>query len=559
MPGSKNLIILDLSEIKLTEITKEYPNLWRLAATGTTGVFNFTKSSGNDSIIHRIQNKRFVKGSAGLIAVNRPAATAGEPKNRFPGLSRKSCTQFNRPDLLRNYDRLVEQTLRETDLKTTLICGCFSWEGVKGAGLGAVVFKGLGFDKGVLYSPSTRKPGIITLNDLRYMVQQFSTPVAAASQNFKVKQFPGYWRSIAESQARLIQNYKIRWPVLTVYGYFLLGLLGTLAGGMVFRFHNYPITAIIWLYLFLLAVPGAFLLMAIIDPLNWTTIITYSLGITGGLFFLSFILAGKKLRPTLAWLSFLTAGLILIDGLWNGYYEYKSLLGYSAVSGARYHGIGNEYMGILLGAYIAGISLSLKKLNHWRREFLWTAALIICMILIHPSFGADVGGGISALMGLGITNYLWLGQAVRFREIGYLSMLTLLALAFAGIWDLFINQANMSHWGQLLLAIQNRGWEAFQTIAIRKLEMNLRLISTNPLALLLILILAAIPVLYRYSPVPIKRLKEKYPLLISGFTGLSITALVGFVVNDSGIVSAAMIFMFGTGLIALIINSELEI
>lgn len=109
-------------------------------------------------------------------------------------------------------------------------------------------------------------------------------------------------------------------------------------------------------------------------------------------------------------------------------------------------------------------------------------------------------------------------------------------------------------WGQLLLAIQTSGWEAFQTIIIRKLLMNLRLTTETPLAFILILTLLTIPVLYFHPPEFIKGLISRYPKVMAGFAGLSITAWVGFLVNDSGIASVALIFMFGTGMMALMID-----
>lgn len=584
---SPGIIIIDLSQVKLPAVTREYPSLWKLVTRGAAAVVSLTNAVPGDSLVHRLRKQRPVRDSMKLAGFHELVTPSGVKASRAPDVLRQIskaggililAPEARKPNLtapgvrgsvpavtgvpsqLIFYDRLLEQILMTTDLKITMLLACFSSEwvdpGIKKVGLGAVVCMGLGLKPGVLYSPSTRKPGIITFLNLRNLVLQFRNP--QTSLVFPLQSRPGLWRNIAEIQSDLVANYTIRWPVLAGYGYLLLGSLGALAGGLLSRASKFPYTVLTWFYLFLLAVPAAFLLMAIINPLDWTGIILDLLGITGGLFLSAYFLGGRKPAQAFALLSSLTSGLVLAGGLWNGYYEYRSLLGYSVVAGGRYYGIGNEYMGVLLGAYIAGISLIIDKSGPWRRNFLWVAAFFITVILVHPSLGADVGGGISALIGLGITNYLWLGQPVRFREIAQLCLLTGLALTLAGIWDLWLNRENMSHWGQLLLAVKDRGWEAFLTIVARKLEMNLGLIRDNPLAILLLVLLVAIPVIHRYPPAIVKKLMAKYPLVISGFTGLSITALAGFLVNDSGIVSAAMIFMFGTGLLVLMAHQEVD-
>ncbi len=114
----------------------------------------------------------------------------------------------------------------------------------------------------------------------------------------------------------------------------------------------------------------------------------------------------------------------------------------------------------------------------------------------------------------------------------------------------------MSHLGSLLLAIQKNGIGVFVDLVIRKMTMNLRLITTTPLTIILLGFLMYIPFLYWHPPLSIKNLMAKYPQISSGFVGLSITALIGLFTNDSGIVSAAMSFLFGISLLIPIIIKE---
>ena len=55
--------------------------------------------------------------------------------------------------------------------------------------------------------------------------------------------------------------------------------------------------------------------------------------------------------------ALITAGLIIVDVIRGGVWIRYSFLGYDPVGGARYYGIGNEYMGILIGSAIMGWAL----------------------------------------------------------------------------------------------------------------------------------------------------------------------------------------------------------
>ncbi len=163
-------------------------------------------------------------------------------------------------------------------------------------------------------------------------------------------------------------------------------------------------------------------------------------------------------------------------------------------------------------------------------------------------------------MGLGITNYLWLKQPVRITELLKLVGITLIVFTLAGIWDLQADPDSMSHLGQLLLAIRDHGVGAFVVMAKRKFELNMHLISSAPIALGLIGFLTAIPFFYRYPPPRLKAIINNHDDLSAGFTGLCLTALLGMVTNDSGIVSAGLIFVFGIGLLlALFLKEQLRI
>ena len=75
--------------------------------------------------------------------------------------------------------------------------------------------------------------------------------------------------------------------------------------------------------------------------------------VCGGLFLTVYVLNKRFLLSRLSLvLLALIAGSLLIDMLTGSHLMQRNLLGYSAIEGARYYGIGNEAMGVLIGALL---------------------------------------------------------------------------------------------------------------------------------------------------------------------------------------------------------------
>lgn len=127
---------------------------------------------------------------------------------------------------------------------------------------------------------------------------------------------------------------------------FLLGLIAAPLALLLVGF--FPITNI-WLYLCL------FLLLDVL------------------LAVLSICLAGNKDFDPLIILCLATVGVLLLDTVTGGELQRYSVLSYDPMAGARYYGIGNEYMGILLGATIIGHALLLQRLRDYP---LWPRVLV---------------------------------------------------------------------------------------------------------------------------------------------------------------------------------------
>lgn len=480
---------------------------------------------------------------------------------RFSGYLSEKRLDFYRRQALQNYDRLFQRLLKECVFESTLVL-IFSALSPKKDGsiekLTPAIVKGPGFKPGLLYSRSTRKAGLISYYDLAPTILKFMDLKNYRYFNGRnLNSRPGAWREIAAEQPGLIVNHNVRWPLLTVYGYLLIGLVLLSIIGLIFP-PRYPqfFKGVEYSYLFLLTVPAIFLIEAIINPLDWGSILAWTLGMASVVFFLTALSTKWDPFRILSWLSSFTIGVILIDGFLNGFFEFKSFLGYSAIAGARFYGIGNEYVGFLLGSYITAISLNFSKLGSLKNKFLWFAVFFLAIFLVHPSFGANIGGGITALFGLGITTFLWLGRPIKFKEIMVLFGAVFSLLIFLGLWEFYFTGNAMSHFGLMLNQIKMNGLKALAETINQKWDLNFRLIGYTPWAKVLIAIPLIVPFLYKRPPAVVDRLLKRYPEIIRGFLGLTFTAAIGLVLNDSGIVCAATMFIFGTIMCLLVIFKE---
>ncbi|HEX3048376.1 MAG TPA: hypothetical protein VHY08_26750, partial [Bacillota bacterium] len=425
------------------------------------------------------------------------------------------------------------------------------------------------------FSGSTRKAGIVTCYDLPATIIRFfnisksdypnrhflsSRPVKPEQVSGGRGAFSGKylsnWEQIAELGNFLTLNYNIRWPLLTVYGYLLIGLVLLGIISLIYEVRPKFNRVLEYGLLFLLTVPAVFILEALFNPVTWSEVILWTLGLSATLSGMVFFFSKQNLFKALSLISLLTVGLIVVDGLFNGFLELYSFLGYSAVAGARFYGIGNEYMGFLLGGLIVFLSLNQEKFGRYRKLALWVTVCGMALFLAHPNLGANIGGGITAMLGLGITAYLWQGRPIKLREISLLGLGMVILLFFIGIWELLVSGNNITHFGQLLALIKENGLDALGDLISRKLEMNGRIINYTPWTKVLIGILLLIPFVYKKPPAMVNNLIQKYPDLIHGFFGLTLTALVALLVNDSGIVTVATMFIFGSIMLFLILFQE---
>ncbi|EGD49864.1 hypothetical protein TheetDRAFT_3325 [Thermoanaerobacter ethanolicus JW 200] len=109
-------------------------------------------------------------------------------------------------------------------------------------------------------------------------------------------------------------------------------------------------------------------------------------------------------------ISLVTTITIIIDLLLNSPLMKNSILGYDVISGARFYGIGNEYMGVLIGSSIMGTMALTEKYKTKSVKILGFILFTVAFwLMVLPQFGAKVGGFITGFMAFGSTILMLFG------------------------------------------------------------------------------------------------------------------------------------------------------
>lgn len=253
----------------------------------------------------------------------------------------------------------------------------------------------------------------------------------------------------------------------------------------------------------------------------------------------------NKLKPAFNFLiiGFVTFSSISIDILLGGELMKRSFLGYDPIIGARYYGIGNEYMGVYLGAVILFTS-TLLQLRKNKFNYLLTAISygLVIIILMLPILGTNFGGAISAIVALGITYFYLINIKWNKNRILLYTLVLVAGIGLVVVFNYYAPAEKQSHIGRALNQLFSGDMDTiFQTIK-RKLSMNWKLLQVSSWGRIVITSIFVISLLSLKNS--FKKLRNQYLDLFKGFLGIIIGAFVSLIVNDSGVVAAATMIIY---------------
>lgn len=406
---------------------------------------------------------------------------------------------------------------------------------------------------GVLTSYSTRREGIVSSINLKNSILHDFNP--AIRDTIYAQPASGVYVNLNSIIQRAAFDYVNQPWVVTIHiaiilFFLILALLCRLKKKSA-ALTDYPI-------LFALAIPLGLLLIGNFDVFNRWLFLGLSLGINLLLtLFCWFVSRPLKISPlnTILLLTILVIALDLIFSL--GMIEH-SMLSYRITSGSRYYGLGNEYMGILIGATIAFTALQLQQ-SFSRRKLILVALLftLIVFLIAYPLFGINVGGSITACIGLGYTYLRYRQQKINFAKIFFLILGTFALVSVMAIIDLKQPVEIQSHLGHSVNLLLVGGWEEILGIISRKIQMQIRVINYSVWGwVFLFLVLVSTYLVYRPAHL-VKKTRQQLPVIYAALQGITMAAVIAIIVNDSGITAAAVLALYFVALSLKFLNFEL--
>lgn len=275
------------------------------------------------------------------------------------------------------------------------------------------------------------------------------------------------------------------------------------------------------------------------------------------IFTLIFRYTSRSPMQSLMNLSIFFTVLVAIDMLTGGHLCGQSIIGYSVVDGSRYYGMGNEVMGALIGAMLAGIGLA-AVYGKWSLRTI-RISLIIGMIvgtalIGSPSLGINTGGAISIVTAFGTA--LAVSSQRKFDLKSLLRIAVGVAAVLAGLiaFDVMRGQSGESHLGRAFGALTSGGSSQIGLLIKRKLVMNLMLIRSSIWSRLLLVYLISIPIFIKYGNAMdvVRNQHIGYRIASAGiFAGM----IAAFIFNDSGVVAAGTCVIY---LWSLMVTASVE-
>lgn len=395
-------------------------------------------------------------------------------------------------------------------------------EYARGERLAPVLMYGEGVASGLLYSPSTHQAGLVTNTDFAPTITAFFGAKPNADW-LPVRPFGGSWL------VRPAQGAETRVPELEAGAYAqsramrLLPYLAITLGfaiivGTVLYWKKRPVPVV---YL----VPTALILALVVSSSAVAMFVWFSVILT--------LLLGKtypgapnNILGMAAIVAVLVGDMCLGDPLMR-----RTMLGYSAVEGARYYGIGNEAMGALVGASLVVAARLWRPGRHPRNGLVVFGLAIVAALLGSPFAGAKAGGLLVAVGSFLLLVWRLGDGAWSARALGLALGAAAIALGTVAVLDLHGGQH--THVGRALGRILDGGLREAGDIIQRKLAVECRLLYHSAWAIPLWAAAVGLAVLRREMGEMGTQSKA-----LGQAGGMAVLLCLAF--NDAGTVAAAL-------------------
>ena len=430
-------------------------------------------------------------------------------------------------------------------------------------GLRVVLAAGPQFGPGTLYSPSTRQPGLVQLDDITATILNHAgVAVPREVSGTPLQRSPAQDSSdtLAQRRHAALVDYDLssRSVQPVVYPFFVTWVALMLAGLTVLAVTFWRRLGSDWLresmrtwvrkgLVVFAAVPAATYLAntapwwrfawpaaaLVLATAAWTGVLG-AIALRGGW-------RRSPMGPVAA-VAAMTFIVLAADVMSGSRLQLASLLGLNPIVGGRYFGLGNVAFALFAAAtFLVAIAVSSPLVRVGRPRLAALAVSIIgivaVVVIAMPAWGSKVGGPPALVPGLAVLVLSILQVRLSWRKILLIGEGTAVLVVTLALLDWLRPTSSRSHLGRFVQSVIDGD---AGDIVNRKLAQNLdTLIHTTVFAYLVPLLLIALAyVLARPGSRlarPVGPLLDRVETLRAGLIGLTVTMFIGLLVNDTGV------------------------
>ena len=236
-----------------------------------------------------------------------------------------------------------------------------------------------------------------------------------------------------------------------------------------------------------------------------------------------------------------TLVVLLLDQLAHSPLQLSDPLGDNPLIAGRFHGMGNIDFALFATAALlcAGVVGGHLVAAGSRGEGVLIAGLIAGVALVvdgAPPFGDDAGGAVALLPAIAVMLGVLLGVRVTWRRMLAIAVVAVVAISVVGVADHARGAGAQTHLGRFVGQVLHGGAD---TVVQRRVTAVGRSFGNVPFTLLVLAVIVAAVLCWpgfrqRVAPVP---------GLLAALAGVAVLAVLGTVLNDSGVAVAAFVLI----------------
>jgi len=466
------------------------------------------------------------------------------------------ATVLRKQALERADDLLSGVTDLLTDDDVLVVVAPSSPGGIGREHLTPIVVWGEGVDPGALVSATTHRPGIVTLTDVAPTVLAIvgvDVPASMSGRPIRRTGDAGMDRPAAHEDLDERTVFRDGWSPSIFYAFVGLFVILSLLIALVFLFRvrvEVPLVGVCYL---IVAVPLATFVVTVLPMWRLGNVASHVV-----LWSLSALLAGVGWLivgprwvgavPLFVALGVFEAVALIMDGR----LIINAVFGNSVVVAGRFYGIGNTGWALFFGSSVLALA-GLGEIVRAKRWNVWlTLGLAAVLVLTGaPQFGADVGGLLTGVAAATVILMVGRDERIPYRAIFLAIVAAVGVTLLVGYLDSLRSPDAQTHLGRFFDSLLSGDATARTTIG-RKARQAFDSLSISRFSYIVLLGVAALAVLLRRPRGPLRDLLPAYPLFRAAFAGLLVAGVLGFLLNDSGVVVPALLLAQGVPLVVVL-------